>query len=74
LVEVAADLSDGAIILLDLDGFKNANDTMGHYAGDLLLQAAANRLTDLLPKGSFAGRWGGDEFVVFVASKNIRKT
>jgi diguanylate cyclase (GGDEF)-like protein/PAS domain S-box-containing protein len=67
LAEVLRNLRGGAIILLDLDGFKNANDTMGHHTGDLLLQAAASRLTSILPQGAFAARWGGDEFVIFVA-------
>jgi diguanylate cyclase (GGDEF)-like protein/PAS domain S-box-containing protein len=66
LSEVLPDSWGGAVILLDLDGFKNANDTMGHHTGDLLLQAAANRLSNLLPQAAFAARWGGDEFVIFV--------
>ena len=66
LAEILPELRGGAVMLLDLDGFKNANDSMGHHAGDLLLRAAATRLSDLLPGGAFAARWGGDEFVIFI--------
>jgi diguanylate cyclase (GGDEF)-like protein/PAS domain S-box-containing protein len=63
-----------AVLLLDLDGFKNVNDTAGHHAGDLVLQAAARRLTDALPRGAVAGRWGGDEFAVVVPQHAGAKT
>ncbi|WP_233804773.1 putative bifunctional diguanylate cyclase/phosphodiesterase [Paraburkholderia sp. HP33-1] len=52
-----------AVLLIDLDGFKAINDSLGHAAGDQILQEAATRLRDLLPSGDQVGRLAGDEFV-----------
>lgn len=51
-----------AIVMLDLDKFKQVNDCNGHAAGDALLIEAANRVTAILPPGSLLARIGGDEF------------
>lgn len=51
-----------ALVMLDLDKFKRANDLHGHQAGDALLVATANRLRDALPAGTIIARIGGDEF------------
>lgn len=59
-------LRDGqsfAVLLIDLDGFKAINDSLGHAAGDKILQDAAARLRDVLPPGDLVGRLAGDEFV-----------
>ncbi|MDQ0510638.1 putative bifunctional diguanylate cyclase/phosphodiesterase [Ancylobacter amanitiformis] len=53
-----------AVLFLDLDGFKDINDTLGHYAGDLLLAEIGKRLNTLDLPGMLAARFGGDEFVL----------
>jgi diguanylate cyclase len=55
-----------ALFLLDLDGFKPVNDSLGHDAGDQLLVAVAQRLQNQARDGDLACRLGGDEFVVVV--------
>lgn len=55
-----------AIFFLDLDGFKDINDTLGHYVGDLLLSEIGSRLKELPVPNVLASRFGGDEFVIMV--------
>lgn len=53
-----------ALLMLDLDGFKEINDTLGHQAGDVFLQEIAKRLPRLVGEGDLVARLGGDEFAV----------
>ena len=57
--------------MLDLDKFKDVNDTLGHDVGDLLLQAAAERLSAALRKGDTVARFGGDEFVLILPDLEV---
>ncbi|MFB1490119.1 MULTISPECIES: EAL domain-containing protein [unclassified Thiocapsa] len=56
----------GAVIFIDLDNFKQLNDTRGHHVGDLLLEEVAQRLSETVRKSDSVARLGGDEFVVLL--------
>jgi diguanylate cyclase (GGDEF)-like protein/PAS domain S-box-containing protein len=55
-----------AMLMIDIDRFKNINDTLGHGMGDSLLKLAATRITACIRTYDTLARWGGDEFVLFL--------
>ncbi|KAA0697538.1 bifunctional diguanylate cyclase/phosphodiesterase [Neorhizobium sp. P12A] len=71
--ECRADGSLLAILHIDLDRFKQINDTLGHRAGDMMLKHAAGILVSVAGKDDFVARIGGDEFVVVCKRKGFSK-
>ncbi len=55
-----------AVVMLDIDGFKDVNDSLGHLAGDRLLREVVSRLRDILGSGDVIVRYAGDEFVLLL--------
>lgn len=72
--ELLQDAGDGrrhALLIIDIDNFKHINDSMGHLAGDRVLEAIAKEMIQLYRSGDLLGRIGGDEFVVLL--KDVRE-
>lgn len=59
-----------AVLFIDLDDFKHFNDDYGHACGDEVLKFVANSILKLVEKCGFAGRYGGDEFVICLSAQN----
>jgi diguanylate cyclase (GGDEF)-like protein/PAS domain S-box-containing protein len=72
LAEALAAKRPVAVLLLDLDGFKEINDTLGHSAGDAILRDVAGRLKDAAEGAIMVARLGGDEFVVLLDGDDER--
>ncbi|HTN00554.1 EAL domain-containing protein [Planctellipticum variicoloris] len=67
LIQHSADAGSAfAVCFLDLDDFKHVNDSLGHKAGDQLLQIVARRLKKAVSQGVFVARFGGDEFAILI--------
>jgi diguanylate cyclase (GGDEF)-like protein/PAS domain S-box-containing protein len=66
-VDAASGACGLALLFIDLDRFKQINDTLGHLAGDALLRAVGARISQALPQGGVGGRFGGDEFVLLLS-------
>lgn len=62
---------EGALFLIDIDNFKEVNDTYGHTVGDLMLREVSGLICTQLPDGATVGRLGGDEFLVWISGDQI---
>lgn len=69
----SGNLERGALIFIDVDDFKNINDTLGHLAGDEILKGIAQKILGVFRRTDVVARFGGDEYVIFVpsVSRNI---
>ncbi|WP_407655482.1 bifunctional diguanylate cyclase/phosphodiesterase [Burkholderia alba] len=72
-VALPSSLSRLGLLFIDLDNFKTVNDTLGHNAGDIVLQMTAARLSDAVADEGTLARIGGDEFVVVVKGDDVER-
>lgn len=63
---------DGILIIFDLDSFKSINDTYGHFTGDNVLKTIGLCVRRIFRNSDVMGRFGGDEFVIFMAKTNLK--
>jgi len=66
-------LDDTTVLFIDLDGFKEVNDVLGHESGDGVLRDVASRIAAEVPDGVSVGRLGGDEFLAIVSGTDERR-
>jgi len=66
----AAEKAETSLMMIDLDHFKSINDRYGHQTGDEALRQTARVLEQSAPLPDYAGRWGGEEFIVLLPGKN----
>lgn len=72
LTDTLAAGKPASVLLLDLDGFKEVNDTLGHSAGDAVLRETARRLETVCHEADMIARLGGDEFVALLPTNDLR--
>jgi diguanylate cyclase (GGDEF)-like protein len=64
--------TDTAIIMIDIDKFKNINDTYGHQVGDDVIIELSSKLQDIGRKSDIVSRWGGEEFLILLPNTNTK--
>jgi diguanylate cyclase (GGDEF)-like protein/PAS domain S-box-containing protein len=69
-IDVSSEENQIALLFIDLNKFKQVNDTYGHQYGDLVLAKAANRIKKILRSNDMIGRYGGDEFLILLERIN----
>ncbi|MDF1588836.1 MAG: sensor domain-containing diguanylate cyclase [Gammaproteobacteria bacterium] len=62
-----------SVVIIDLDNFKNLNDTYGHEVGDVALKNVAHRLSQHIRSGDIVARWGGEEFLLFLPETSLEE-
>lgn len=66
-------LREGAVLVCDIDHFKQINDTLGHATGDAVISAVADILRQVTDANAVAARFGGEEYVVFTPGTSVAK-
>jgi diguanylate cyclase (GGDEF)-like protein len=74
LLTSQSERENGAVLFLDLDDFKQVNDSLGHARGDKLLSAVGERLRSAVEEWDIVARWGGDEFAILLAPGKSERT
>jgi len=72
--EILLSPAPATVLMIDLDGFKDVNDTLGHTLGDAILREVANRLQKLASGDDLVARIGGDEFAILLANETDSRT
>ena len=71
LADAKTGLTEVALLVMDLDKFKQVNDTLGHACGDQLLCAVAMRLSDIVTDAGLVARLSGDEFAIVIGGADV---